>query len=139
MLRAKLFSEASGQVVLKLHGVSPQKIKKTKHRNLYNDRLMLKNNNQKHDFLNQFCQFFVMFCTSINGHFRTVHVQRIYVHQRAHKTTRKTKHGNLYDDLANVQKSFLVISLDNPVLVFLVEISVPASLKSSKLFVHGHF
>ena len=62
MLRAKLFSEASGQVVLKLHGVSPQKIKKTKHRNLYNDRLMLKNNtcNQKHDFLNQFCQFFVM-------------------------------------------------------------------------------
>ena len=73
---------------------------------------MLKNNNQKHDFLNQFCQFFVMFCTSIN------------VHQRAHKTTRKTKHGNLYDDLANVQKSFLVISLDNPVLVFLVEISV---------------
>ena len=82
----------------KLHGRTSKITKKTKYRNLYNDRSTLKNGNQKHDILNQLCQFFVMlykferYCTT-------------KLHQRAHKTTKKTKHGNLYNDLANVQKS----------------------------------
>ena len=52
---------------------------------------------KKHDFLKQLCQFFVVLYT-------IWHYRKTKLHQRAHKTTKKTKHGNVYNDLANVQK-----------------------------------
>ena len=68
---------------------------------------MLKNNNQKHDFFNHLCQFFVTRCCT--GMYKIEHYRTTKLHQRAHKTTKKTKHGNLYNDLANVQKSCLLL------------------------------
>ena len=77
----------------------PLKTKKTKHGNLYNDRSALKNNYQKtRFFFYQLSQFFIVM-------YKIWHYRTMKLHQRAHKTTKKKKHGNLYNDLANVQKS----------------------------------
>ena len=53
---------------------------------------------KKHVFFLQLCQFFVVM-------YKIWHYRTMKLHQRAHKTTKKKKHGNLYNDLANVQKS----------------------------------
>ena len=86
----------------KLHGPSHQISKQSMGSYTTIDQVekcckMLKNNNQKYDFWNQLCQFVSLLCC----------IKLSKLHQRANKTTKKTKHGNLhvYNDLANVQKS----------------------------------
>ena len=41
--------------------------------------------------------------------YKIKHYRTTKLHQRAHKTTKQTKHGNLYNDLANFQKSCFLL------------------------------
>ena len=60
--------------------------------------------------------------------YKIKHYRTTKLHQRAHKTTKQTKHGNLYNDLANFQKSCFLLLFFNvdlslyefPCFVFLV-------------------
>jgi predicted metal-binding protein len=60
--------------------------------------------------------------------YKIKHYRTTKLHQRAHKTTKQTKHGNLHNDLANVQKSCFLLLFFNvdrslykfPCFVFLV-------------------